>query len=225
MPVARVAPVIDRLDYQAFMQPLLALAADGRDWTLAEARARIASDLGLSDDDLRARLPSGRQTVFANRVGWAKTWLTKAGLLESPRRGVFRLTVRGRRALDEAPGSIDNDYLRQFETFLEFEQKGGPADAASEAPAQMFPAADDDVTRSIIKQDRLGLDIIYILARRWTDVSVGRTGYAIRFSPGFSICIGSAMLRMSPLASATLAENCKATVQRATPKPRGGTGP
>ncbi|MDR9468542.1 winged helix-turn-helix domain-containing protein, partial [Marinospirillum sp.] len=89
-------------DFQSLMLPLLEWAADGLEHTMQEARASLAKILSLSEKDLQERLPSGRQTTFANRVAWAKVYLTQAGVLASPKRGVFHITERGRQLLAEA---------------------------------------------------------------------------------------------------------------------------
>ena len=67
-------------------------------------------------------LPSGRQPTFDNRVGWARTYLAKAGLLEAPKRGVFRISDHGRDVLTQKPGEINVQFLQQFEEFEAFRQ-------------------------------------------------------------------------------------------------------
>jgi len=104
------------------MLPLLKFSADGEEHTMQEAREGLARVMRLSEEDLRERLPSGRQTTFANRVAWAKVYLTQAGVLESPKRGRFHISERGRKILAEAPDRIDIKYLERFEEFQEFRQ-------------------------------------------------------------------------------------------------------
>lgn len=65
-------------------------------------------------------LPSGRQTVFKNRVGWAKTYLKKAGLIDSPARATVVITDAGRQVLKENPNKIDTKYLDRFPAFHSF---------------------------------------------------------------------------------------------------------
>lgn len=79
------------------MLPLLKFSADGEEHTMQEARDWLAKLMGLSEEDLRERLPSGRQTTFANRVAWIKVYHTQAGVLESPKRGSFHISERGRK--------------------------------------------------------------------------------------------------------------------------------
>jgi len=82
-------------DYQSLMLPLLELAGDQQEHSLRQAVDALANRFGLTDTNLRELLPSGRQRAFDNRVGWARTYLGKAGLLESPKRGIFRITSSG----------------------------------------------------------------------------------------------------------------------------------
>jgi restriction system protein len=65
-------------------------------------------------------LPSGQQSIIDNRVGWARTYLKKAGLLESPKRSFLKITKVGREALKKGPSEIDVKFLRQFPQFVEF---------------------------------------------------------------------------------------------------------
>lgn len=71
--------------YDELMKPLLMAVKDGQVYKIKDANAALAQQLNLSAEDLAEMLPSGRQTVYKNRVGWAKTYLKKAGLLDSPR--------------------------------------------------------------------------------------------------------------------------------------------
>ena len=86
-------------DFQSFFVPVLKQVADGNSHSMAELRERIAPDLNLSPEDLAQKLPSGTQTVFANRIAWSAVYLNKAGALERVKRGVFRVTERGRELL------------------------------------------------------------------------------------------------------------------------------
>jgi len=80
-------------------------------------------------------LPSGKQTVFANRVHWAKTYLGKAGLIESTRRGYFKITASGRQVVESKPPRIDNNFLSQFEEFEKWRGSDQEAEQLSAAPA------------------------------------------------------------------------------------------
>jgi restriction system protein len=107
-------------DYQAILLPLMQLASDGKEHSFRESIEYAAKFLKISDDDRKTLLPSGTQSTFDNRVGWAKTHLLKAKLLESPRRSIFQITTRGREVLSHKPPKINVKFLKQFPEYLEF---------------------------------------------------------------------------------------------------------
>ena len=86
-------------DFQSFMLPLLKFASDGKTHSLAEARDALALAFELTDAERQELLPGGSQTRFDNRVAWSKVYLTHAGLLAAPKRGLLQLTDRGREEL------------------------------------------------------------------------------------------------------------------------------
>ena len=95
-------------DYQSLMLPLLQFAARKEtEISTSEAVEVLAKELGLTEDDLREKLPSGTQPTFVNRVGWAATYMKKAGLLETTRRGFYQITDRGRDLLEKQPKTIN----------------------------------------------------------------------------------------------------------------------
>ncbi|MGK0618896.1 winged helix-turn-helix domain-containing protein [Meiothermus cerbereus] len=110
-------------NYQRFMYPLLEMAADGEAHSMDEAYEVLAEKFNLTEEDRAELLPSGRQSRYENRVGWARTYLTKAGLLESPGRGQFKITPRGLDVLKSGITDIDKNYLYQFPEFVEFRRR------------------------------------------------------------------------------------------------------
>ncbi len=220
-------------DYQSCMLPLLRYAADGQEHQLKDAVQQLAQEFNLTDEELNEFLPSGQQPVFINRIGWARTYLKKAGLFSSPRRGYFQITSRGQTVLREAPRQINVKYLERFPEFLEFksarkdsseeglpEVESVPGQTPHEALEtayerlrselaaeilQTLKSSDptlfenivvellvkmgyggsrkdagraigrtgDEGIDGIIKEDHLGLDNIYIQAKRW-ESTVGR---------------------------------------------------
>jgi restriction system protein len=219
-------------DYQSIMLPLLKYASDTKEHSLRETIEALADEFQLADDERRTLLPSGQQTIFDNRVGWARTYLKKAGLLETTRRGYYRITKRGQDVLRQKPPEINVAYLKQFAEFVEFqsthrnrEDEANNHEAAeSRTPEEEIEAAYQKVREGLvtellqtvkgaspsfferlvidllvkmgyggtrtdagerlgrsgdggvdgnIKEDRLGLDAIYIQAKRW-DGPVGR---------------------------------------------------
>ncbi len=221
-------------DYQTVMLPLLRFAGDGQEHALRETVDALASEFRLTPDELKQLLPSGQQEVFVNRVGWARTYLAKAGLLKKTRRSHYAISERGRQVLEEHPERIDVKYLKRFEEFRAFQNLKGtrsgsndiatevasdqttPEESLESAYGRLRDALASDVLQQvktaspslfeklvvelllkmgyggsrqdagraigrsgdegidgIIKEDRLGLDIIYIQAKRW-EASVGR---------------------------------------------------
>lgn len=107
-------------DYQTIMLPLLELSGDGKEHRLREAIDRLASEFRLSDEERKVLVPSGRQEVFDNRVGWARTYMKKAGLFELTGGGRFRITERGMELLRENPPKINVRILYRYPEFREF---------------------------------------------------------------------------------------------------------
>lgn len=126
-------------DYQSLMLPVLR-AAKQAEVRIGDVIVNLASDLGLSEAARNALLASGRQTIFANRVHWAKTYLAKAGLVETTRRGHFRTTPRGHEVLIAAPDRIDNRFLARFEEFRAFTDRG--TSSATEEASRIDVASD-----------------------------------------------------------------------------------
>jgi len=100
-------------DYQTLMLPVLRAAADG-EISRAQCDEKIADEFELSEQERAEMLPSGRQRVLYNRSGWARTYMAHAGLVETTRRGHFKITDRGREALAAHPDRVDNTVLAQF---------------------------------------------------------------------------------------------------------------
>jgi restriction system protein len=106
-------------DFQTLMLPVLRLAGE-REWRISDAVDRLADEYHLSEDERAFLLPSGRQTTFANRVAWAKSYLIKAGLVQPTKRAHFCITDLGRSVLSNPPDRITIKYLSQFPSFQEF---------------------------------------------------------------------------------------------------------
>ncbi len=211
-------------DYQAVMLPLLKILADEQEHSFRDSIENLAQFFKLSAEERKELLPSGQQKVFDNRIGWARTYLKKAGLMESTRRGFFKITKLGLDALKQNPPEINVKFLEQYPEFIEFKQirkekvsseieeidKQSPEDLvvagyqkirqelADELLAQIKSCSPeffeklvvellvkmgyggsrkdagkaigktgDEGIDGIIKEDKLGLDTIYIQAKRW----------------------------------------------------------
>lgn len=102
--------------YRAFLNCL----ADGQAHKSKEVKDLVASVFSISEKERAEMLPSGKQQLFDNRIGWTRTYLKKAGLIQSPSRGVYIITPTGQQVLAENPPQIDNVYLQRFESFRQF---------------------------------------------------------------------------------------------------------
>ena len=222
-------------DYETLMLPLLQMAGDQQEHKVPEAVEALSTQFDLSEDERQGRLPSGGETYIHNRVGWARTYMMKAGLLESTRRGHFRITPTGLQVLQKAPDRIDGKFLEQFEVFREFRRRsrrktsgrgvtaekrqesvstpeetlafayeqlrsdlqsdileqvksGNPAfferlvvellvkmgyGGSREDAGEAVGRSGDEGIDGMIKEDRLGLDVVYVQAKRWEN-TVGR---------------------------------------------------
>ncbi|GAA6152854.1 restriction endonuclease [Pseudoteredinibacter isoporae] len=102
------------------MHPLLAAVADGETHQFREVIDTVREHFQLTPEEAQEKIASGKQTIIKNRISWARTYLTKAGLLESPGRGLTRITPRGREALAQTEAPVRVKYLKQFPEFKEF---------------------------------------------------------------------------------------------------------
>ena len=222
-------------DFQSVMLPLLQLAGDGEIHRIQNATQKLSEHFNLTEEEKARMLPSGQSTIFYNRVGWAKTHIKKAGLIEDPNRGQFRITERGKITLENNPQNIDMNYLMQFSEYEEFRKRTKSIDEKEEDqeedPGKLTPEealesafqkiksdlsdelleyvlksspgffeklvveilvemgyggtqrdaaravgqSGDEGIDGIIDEDRLGLDSIYIQAKRWQkDAKIGR---------------------------------------------------
>lgn len=127
--------------YDELMKPLLMAVQDGKTYTIKEITSTLAKQLKLSADDLAEMLPSGRQTVFKNRIGWANTYLKKAGLLDSPARATIVITDTGKQVVADNPEKIDSNYLKRFPSFADFKSTTENSDADDHTSVN--PNADD----------------------------------------------------------------------------------
>ncbi len=218
-------------DFQSVMLPLLKLAGNNKVHNFHDAVEKLAQEFELSEEEKSSMIPSG-QPRFENRVGWAKTYLKKSGLITYPIRGHIRITQRGLDVLGENPQTIDMDYLKRFPEYVDFRQGnqtggGTPSDDDEDSTpeealenayqkiradlaeelletiitsspaffeklvvdllvamgyggtqrdtARAVGRSGDEGIDGIIDEDRLGLETIYIQAKRWQlDIKVGR---------------------------------------------------
>ena len=214
--------------YEQIMLPLLKIAGDKQEYSKRQVTERLATEFKLNDKERRILLPSGKEELFANRVGWAGTYLKKANLIEQTRWGFFKITDRGIELLKQNPTKIDAKFLYAYKEFKEFitpNQKIVEEEHPPGSPEEMLGVAYQNINNNlatdvlqqlkkvtpkmfeqivvdllvkmgyggsqkdageaiggisdegidgIIKEDKLGLDTIYIQAKRWDSFIVGR---------------------------------------------------
>ena len=130
-------------DYQSLMLPVLKIAAEG-ETRVPVAAEQIADQLGLSSLEREELLPSGKQRLLHNRIHWAKFYMSKAGLISSPKRGVFIATDLGLKLLGTGPAQIDVDLLKTFPGFDDFYDKS--SEATSSGLTEKQPQVSSSVT-------------------------------------------------------------------------------
>ena len=108
-------------DFQSLMLPVLKALVGGAEMPISEVRARVATSEGLTHEDVRELLSDGKQPVFTNRIAWAVSHMSRAGLVEKVRRGVYRLTADGEELLAQAPTRIDIKVLRKYPAYVEWQ--------------------------------------------------------------------------------------------------------
>lgn len=135
-------------DFQALMLPVLKASADG-EVKISDVVGVLGSRLGLTEAELSELLPSGKQTTFANRVTWAKSYLGKAGLIDLTRRGYFVINSRGRNVLAAPPPSINIKFLETFSEFKLFRDASEQtSDIASDSIENLKNLTPDEIIRS-----------------------------------------------------------------------------
>ena len=219
--------------FQEWFMPLLQQLGDSQLHSIADMYGKLSDLLKLSKEDQAEMLPSGKQKLYQNRIGWSRTYLKKAGLVESPKRGQLQITPRGMQVLADPPEELNVKFLKQYPEFVEFhtvskdkglkETDSSPDDEAltpiemlehlhgglqnqferdvlekvkaasplffeglvvdllvkmgyggsREDAGQIVGRSGDGGIDGVINEDRLGLDVICIQAKRW-DGTVGR---------------------------------------------------
>jgi restriction system protein len=126
-------------DYQSIMLPLLQeLGAAERPVGVKELLPALAQRMGLTEDEVAERLPSGRQGLFHNRASWANLFMRRAGLVDTPRRGQMVISQRGRDLLAAAPSVLNNEILRRYPEFVRWQTEvQGREEAVTTQPSPM----------------------------------------------------------------------------------------
>lgn len=133
--------------FEEIMLPLLKLLSNQNIYSISEIRESLEIYFKLTNEEKNRILPSGTQTYFSNRVHWAKTYLLKASLIESPQRGSIKISQLGLDILKENPNEINPKFLERFPSFNEFIHRG----KAKNKDVIKSPSLEEKTPREIIE--------------------------------------------------------------------------
>jgi restriction system protein len=137
--------------FQTFLRPVLDAYADDQEHRVRDVADRIGTSLGLSPSDMAEKIPSG-EPRFLNRIWWAHSYLKQAGLLESPRRGYYRLSALGQATVKQnLPQRIDMKWLERFPAYQEFRDRSR-GNATMESPTEGRP---ESVTEELTPDEQV----------------------------------------------------------------------
>ncbi|DAB12848.1 MAG: restriction endonuclease [Acinetobacter sp.] len=138
-------------DYEKLMYPVLKLLGENKELSGSQIEDLVAKYVNLSNEDLQLRYPNNSKRIFKDRVDWARTYLKKAGLIDSPQRGTSRITTLGTKILKDKPKEINNKFLKQFKSFRDFKNLSNSKISNSEIVQQ----------EDSIKENQTPIDMIY----------------------------------------------------------------
>lgn len=138
-------------DYEKLMYPVLKLLGENKELSGSQIEDLVAKYVNLSNEDLQLRYPNNSKRIFKDRVDWARTYLKKAGLIDSPQRGTSRITTLGTKILKDKPKEINNKFLKQFKSFRDFKNLSNSKISNSEIIQQ----------EDSIKENQTPIDMIY----------------------------------------------------------------
>lgn len=145
--------------YHEFMKPVLSLLGDTISHKRTEMYEKLADQFQLTEEEKEEWLPSGKQLVYKNRIGWALTYLKKANLIDAPTRATYLITELGKEVLEENPEMIDQDYLKRFDGFNSFIKSIESAEgnsvaivtaASDESPQDMLDRAYKEINSTLV---------------------------------------------------------------------------
>lgn len=162
--------------YYEMYRPFLDCLKDGQSHTLAEIKDFVATVMSVTEEEKRELLPSGKQAIFYSRIGWTSTYLKKAGLIDSPSRGVFVITADGSKLLAENPAIINNEFLLRYESFRSFKNLNSKdkdipvTDSSEDTPQDLLDSAfkmintrlADELLSEIMKQPPSFFEVLVV---------------------------------------------------------------
>lgn len=165
-------------DYQTVMKPLLEfLAENPGQHRMQDVVEAMIKHFNLSENERQELLPSGQQAVIDNRVGWARTYMKKAGLLDDPKRGYVQISQKGKDVLKQNPQVINVKYLQQFPEFVEFRERRNKKIEETMGGNDAEQAINDDLPPNELMEK--GIELIH------ADLAEDLLGKIERNSPAF----------------------------------------
>jgi restriction system protein len=149
-------------DFQTLMRPVLIAIQGDEPKSPAQIRDIVAPALGVSDEDRKVMLPSGGQELYTNRVAWAITHMSQAGLLTRPERGRYLLSERGKKVLQEHPDRVDMSVLTKFPEYKEFRSRKSEKHREQSVSVVSAEVSPSEAIGSIVEDsyDALGADLL-----------------------------------------------------------------
>ena len=140
--------------FQQLMLPALRALSDGKEIPISNIREHIVASEGFTPSDLSEMLPSGRQTVFTNRVSWAVIFMERAGLVQRPSRGVYQLADEGRKVLQRAPRLVNLELLREYPSFVEWRKRANESSGTTKDGSEKDQEITDTPEELMDRADR-----------------------------------------------------------------------
>lgn len=149
--------------FQRMMRPILAYLEDGQAHSNRDIAAHVALHFQLSEADCAERLPSGQQTYLDNRVGWGRTHLKNACLIEYVSSGVSRITERGLQALRQHPDELNLNILDQFEEHYHWRRRPRQT-AGTEVQAEALETPEEQMAQMMAAiETRLAAELLDVM--------------------------------------------------------------
>ena len=109
----------------------------------------VSDVLHLTEDERNQKMENSHKTVIYHRLGWTKTYLTKAGLIRSVERGVYQITPQGENILSSHI-HVDDDYLMQYEEVRQFVNRHNEQPENQTKPKESTPLENIDQSIKMI---------------------------------------------------------------------------
>lgn len=175
-------------DYQSIVLPLLKLISDQNEYKMSKVTDLLADQFDLSEEERKALIPSGTQSLIYNRAGWVRTCLVKAGLLDTPRRGYIVITESGLKLLAENPEEINNRLLKRYQGFRDLQSSESgekpPKEPLMQTPEELieegYQNIRDNLSAELLKEVKASSPqfferLVVELLVKWVTAGLGKT--------------------------------------------------